>query len=95
MQKVLICSTSELGMKSEIWGWSSYDSDAVSKAAIKYPDKDVWNNKKYVGFINSQISECPITPLHALAVGWKLLEVPKRYDDGENLVYYEWWFVKD
>lgn len=99
MQKVLICSTSSTSMKAEIWGYSTYNSDCVKLAADAYPDKNIWSDTNYIGFINASIYlvKNPITPLHALALGWKLLAPPsyKGTIDNKGTVEFEWWFTKE
>lgn len=104
MQKVLICSTSSPNMKAEIWGWSEANPEGIMTAASKYPDKDIWNDVKCVGFIDATMTKNvtlanirhPITPLHALALGWKLLHPPINTGsiyDGDT--EHEWWFVRE
>jgi len=100
MQKVLVCSTSSPTMKAEIWGWSDHDPRSIALASAKYPKyaSSIWHDHTHVWRINDGITSHarPITPLHALALGWKLLAPPTEsgtLSSGET--EYEWWFVRD
>jgi len=100
MQKVLICTTYDSGMRSPIDGWSSEDGNAVVDASRKHPTSNIMGDPKQVGFIGSYPIQYPVTPLHAIGLGWKLLAPPtstKVEDLNGNYLReeWEWWFVKD
>ena len=99
MQELLICNTyKDNSMKSEIDGWSYYNPSAISEAKRKYPDKDVWHDpseKWRIGSIGVPNGGYPITPWHALALGWKLLSTPQECTDPDGNLVYTWWFVRE
>ena len=82
-------TTNGSDLKSEADGWDYGDGDAVHEAAKKYPQADVWEPADFWR-ISCHCPNFPNSPLHALALCWKLLTAPRKLENGE----WEWWFVK-
>lgn len=83
-------------MKAEIDGWSYYDPRSVERARSKYPHANVIDDVKEAWRISSlgpTEGGYPITPLHALSLGWKILVPPE--ERGHLQKTYTWWFVRD
>lgn len=85
MQQVLIVSTEQDSLRSEIYGWT-------------HEDPSLYVRGKHIGHTRSAIGRRPKTVLEALADGWSLLAPPRAFDPGiENCIdvaHYEWWLTK-
>lgn len=85
-QQVLQMSTWGSSLRSEAWGWSGDDASLfdVRKGTGLSLSWDPRRNGSY----------SYETPMHALALGWKLLAPPARYrENGRDA--YDWWFVRE
>ncbi len=81
--KILIVSTSEPTLRSEVWGWACED------ASLYVPDKPIGLTPG--GF---EYGESYATVLEALYYGWKLLSPPVFHRE-MKIKYYEWWLTKE
>lgn len=101
-QKILIMTTSNNSLRSEVQGWSWEDPSEVRKAyldRIGGPHEYPHQNEVPVGLIRSGHHINYPTVLHAMGDGWKLMSPPSKYelilDDGnKKMDQFEWWLSK-
>lgn len=104
MQKVMICTTYQPSLRSEIDGLSFEDGDTVSVA---------WRERRGTGHEYKAQENVPVglvggsltrkhypTVLHALGDGWRLIGPPQRvenlaYREAGTVVSWTWWLVKE
>lgn len=81
-QKVLVMTTVDMGLRSKAESWDGEDSS-------------LYVDSKPVGRTPTiQEDICFANPLMAMSKGWKLLGPPTPFVE-DNLVFYNWWFVKE
>lgn len=94
MQKVLTITTSGSSLRHAAIGWSHCNPDYV------LPEQ-IYLSQKHIGLVRSHENNsnyCYPTVLQALADGWKLLGMPREYEQKYHdkvETECEWWLVKD